>query len=342
MDGRTELCSQNHAHRWSAWKTFNNTNSVNGEMKRHLDFSDLGFVLNDSVVEKSVPRVEAEQISANESTTSLGWVDLRELLPLLGSKDLTHLDTSTFKNLKIVIEWNNKLTELLTNTADAVEMVQPNLVVDVIEDGDLVNKMSSKMSNNINWMEIEHDSFIVPAISNAVNVPINVNNFRLNGFNNKTLGRILISKNLVDDTLLVNGNIVNSFGNMGSIAQTNEKINFVVNGRSLLVGQGLENENSKSAKLIDSWGDCNQIAGGNMMNINNSANLIDFGVGQLDYVGCYIGEKISDLQIAYGREGISNGAGATIQHAQLIVNVFGEVPKSLTMKGGEYNVSYLN
>ena len=65
-------------------------------------------------------------------------------------------------------------------------------------------------------------------------------------------------------------------------------------------------------------------------------------LGQLDYIGAYVGQQISNLQINYERTGLQD---ATLKRATtdiLNVHVYGEVRKAIKIgPNGQYRITYL-
>lgn len=336
MDGKTELCSLREANRWLGFKNLLHPNSVNESVSQDVLKNKIGYHQNsDLQIGQKLP---AEPITADASTTPNGHIDLREVLPLLNK--IEYLDTKTFPNLKLVVEYETNINNVVNNTANPVSTIQPDLIVDVVMDDGLASQMSSESSGVIVWNEIEHDEYILPA-SVAVQPPIN---HRINGFNNKNLERMVIVKTNLNPADDVNANAVRGAGNMGSISNVDEKINVNVNGKSTFTYNGVEGDNSRLALMNDTWGEMNVFVGANKENLRNVDNLVEDGVnlkGTYDYFGCYIGEEIKDLQISHGRKGIPNGGNPLNANNDQRVHIYGEITKSLVIKGGEYVVSYV-
>jgi hypothetical protein len=190
-------------------------------------------------------------------------------------------------------------------------------------------------------MELEKDELHVNAVavSGTVNELEQKNNLKVNAFNNKTLGRLLLVKkdNNVDNTF--NGNDIVGSGNNGSKGLYLQRTQYRVNGRNILAGQGIEGNNQRQALLCDTWGDTNQTTGGNVLGCDVSDFCAVIG-GDADYEGVLVGEMVKDLQIQLDRTGVYN-AGTQKQNINaLSVDVYGEVSKSIQFKGDEYMVSY--
>ena len=64
-------------------------------------------------------------------------------------------------------------------------------------------------------------------------------------------------------------------------------------------------------------------------------------LGQLDYMGTYVGEYVSDLQLIYKRTGLQDATLKRPTTAVLTVHAYGEVRKVLMVnKNGTYRISY--
>ena len=64
-------------------------------------------------------------------------------------------------------------------------------------------------------------------------------------------------------------------------------------------------------------------------------------IGHLDYCGLMVNEYINELEVTFKRKSLTND----ITKQQLLLNLFGQVRKSVVMKGGSggqrYNVMYV-
>lgn len=202
---------------------------------------------------------------------------------------------------------------------------------------------------------IEHDRVVLDAIPG--NDTEQERTFNVNGFNNKTLHRLLIVNTptqtpapRADETAFSQ-----VYGNLGSAAQHNEEIMVRVNGSNKLPRDGLTRPNQRLAMLTDTWGTCNAYPGSNVTWLYNSANTdanqendnagvvlnpLD-RIGHLDYCGLMVNEYINELEVTFKRKSLTND----ITKQQLLLNLFGQVRKSVVMKGGSggqrYNVMYV-
>ena len=131
---------------------------------------------------------------------------------------------------------------------------------------------------------------------------------------------------------------------MGSLAQFKFKTNYVVNGSNILTSKGVQGEAQRLALLCDTWGNVNIVPNSHIFGGQGNDNLYQDGVNrkaQLCYDGVFVGERIRDFKIDIERVGIHNGGTQLQQNNQLNVHIWGEVSKSLNVKNGMYNLTYL-
>ena len=347
MNGQTELSSCRNANLWLGFKNMINPNSVNESVGQRVKTNGLGFYIKGDTNTMGEKRLASnDNIDTTTDTTQQGHLDLRIILPLLNS--VQSLNNTLFPQLKIVIEWEQDRRKMTTNDTNDYTTITPILIVDVIQDEGVKNNSMASFPSSTIWSEIEHDEFIIPSVGVSATATKleQSSSFKVNGFNNKSLGRLVMMKQDANPANLVDsgtGNVI-GFGNVGSLAQNQEVINWVVNGRNLLSGEGLSSNSQRLAMLCDTWGSVNLIPNGNVNGGRNNAFVSD-GVnrcGQLDYSGIYVDENINDLQLNYKRTGIYNTAGAQIQNNNsLRVHIFGEVSKVLNVKNGEFNIAYV-
>ena len=128
---------------------------------------------------------------------------------------------------------------------------------------------------------------------------------------------------------------------LGSTSQYNQKVQIRVNGQNKYPRDGVTRPNQRLAKLTDVWGTCNSFPGSNEIYLSNAANVVAEinRIGNYDYFGCHIGEKVEDLQIDYSRE---NVATMNLRYnQQLMLNLFAEAQKQIAVGSGGYSVKYI-
>jgi len=187
----------------------------------------------------------------------------------------------------------------------------------------------------------------------------------VNGFDNKVCGRMVLMKAFSSNVAIdVAGNKCAGFGRLISKAMVREKINFRINGQTILPNGGLDKPSKKAFMLHDTWGDFNMIHYGNQPAIGSNiptavhhfvgvpadshlgidANDSD-RVGAMDYIGMdFGGRRIVQLQLDYTRGLVRDATGVdnTQEARGLDLHMFVEVQKTLVMDGkGSYLVKYV-
>ena len=370
-DGRRELDSLREANRYLGFTNLLYPNEVNQSQRHKLVKHNIGYSIDDS--KKIQQRFQLDlnggaedQTTANNNegdSTRLGYLDLRQALPLL--QNMIYLDTDqTFKNLKVVIEFETKIEKVLTNNANAFNVEAPILIADEILDPNMRMKLAKEMTGAV-WNCIEHDQFQV-----AGNLSVNADadtraveqttNKKVDGFNNKQVSRVVIMKERTDQANLINANNVVGFGQLSSVAQHKEKVQVVLNGKPLFAGNdGIENEGYKAQLLSMTFGNINLAPYDNLECIGSDspvansvhktgvrplvANKQSNETGGLNYIGFSIEDKINDLQVTYKRTNVkyTNGEANQPLNAPLNIHLYAEVRKQITISGGNYQINYV-
>ena len=341
-DGKQILSALNRQQFYRGFLNQNKVNSVNEKVASYLDCTGLGFSINGT--SRKVEKVSASHVvNTTNATTDTAWLDMREIFPILGQ--MTHLPTAVFKNLRLVIEYEMG-SQVSNATNNTLTTLRPVLAVNVMTNPAVVDALNKKMLA-VSWLEVEHDQFNIPsAPSNVDNVEQTLA-IKLNGFNAKRLERMLIVKEIANSALEENANVTLGFGQFSSQAVFKQKFQLRVNGRNMFPrASGIQGENEMLAHVAESYGDCNCYPGSNQYGLDISS-IVAKGravLGQLSYIGVYVGEKIADLQIDFSRTGLADTGGAGGKRAttdELRAHVFGEVRKQLTMStNNTYTISY--
>jgi len=351
LDGKTELSSLNNAALYRGFLNVNKRNdeiaSVNGRLAR----SQMGYEVSDEGILVG-PDVEGTDIisavGSNEDEINLGYLDLRDVFPMLAS--VSHLPTAVFKNLRIEITFTPDMAakNLISPDNNGGEVgTRPVLGVDVLENPAIVNRLNKQLEN-ASWMEIEHDRFRIPATATnggaADQDVVQNTNVKINGFNNKRIQRLLLVKQLNDPAMWNTYNVIDAFGIYGSQNFYKETLQIRVNGRNIFPRQGLVGSNERLASLTDNFGPMLSWPASNEQGVD-STNLVernDDYAGQLDYDGVLIGDYINDLQIQIGRTGTHTADIRKPNTAEIQVHCFAEIMKTLRLnKDGSYNISYV-
>ena len=353
-DGNTKISQQTNFSRWTTFNKLRNSNEANHNVQGFLTGSSLGFVVNDSydTVSDTVPS-KCPQISIihdfehkdAEDVTFNGWLDLKGCLPYLQA--VPFLTTKVFKNLRVVLEYDQSIFTGADST------VMPFLVVDEMMSEDVKSKLMKEIKN-VDYVEIEHDSFQVSSVEpSSSNKLVEQTNFKqIRGFNNKVVNRVVVMNepqnvlNALQDTIAFND---------GSQLCFRQKNNIRLNGRQLAVGSGINTPARALAQLTDVWGSCNVVANKQFVSTSHIADgipLYDATLNKLldkfDYRCFRLSERVSNLEVTFERTGVfdatypQNEQLLIPMNARMVVHVFGECLKRLTInKDGSYLVGYV-
>lgn len=371
LDGRIELDSVRFYNRFAAFQNINNTNRYNVDIGGNVQKSSNGYLLEDGRTVRdqegaafdSKARVAGAGGAGAPSERDEAIVDLRVVLPMLNN--ITYLDTSVFKNLKIVIEWETDIKTMLAADNVTLATQTPTLIVDEIVSDSIVAGLKSKLQNVV-WNAIEHDMFQVndatasAGLLGAGAIQEQRTNVTINGYDNKYVERVLICKSFSDKTKNFVGNAIMGIGDAGSYAQQEEAIQIQVNGKPLFTGSGLDKPATKQMLLHQTWGECNIPPFGAAENIgldngasvnfegcllretvNAQANSQSNRVGQYDFVGFTINNRINSLRIEHKRHILQDAFAIQRNNLGLDVHFYCEVRRGLTIGASDYNVKYL-
>ena len=126
------------------------------------------------------------------SKTGKASVYANEMLPILNA--LPYLDTSVFKNLRLVVEYNMTAASIIReNQGDVLTTIRPLLVVEEVIDPGQVASVQGKMGNVV-YENVETDRNLLPSLSTITVDTEQTTNFHVNSFNNKTLFDTIFKK----------------------------------------------------------------------------------------------------------------------------------------------------
>ena len=349
LDGATELSGLTNVQLYRGFLNVNSSNSSRESVGSNLSKSSVGWsVIGDSNVIGRVAHVDkANTNDAVNHTSFQGYLKLAEVFPILNS--LTHLPTAVFKNLNIVIETTaSKAAQVLNDISVNFSGSRPLLACDILVNPAIVNKLNGAL-NNARWLEVEHDRFNIPqtatnggAADQGITQPVNVT---INGFNNKHLERVVIVKEVANAVSTQYNNDVVGWGRYASQACYGQTVQFRLNGRNILPRAGITGNNERLAYVVDTYGDCVAYPSSNIYSVSATQSGDTIGdagyVGGMDYIACYLGAYINNLQINYSRVGLESTDDLRATTQLLFAHVFGEVAKSLIVKGdNSYNIVY--
>jgi hypothetical protein len=386
FDGNVELTSLQNAHLWAGWRQFTHSNQYNESIGSYYagnlvsnefgarDLSELatGTGANASVSGARIVRGSIRSFTTNtiEDTTYKGTMKMAEILDLLSN--MPYIDTSVFKNFRIVIEYHST-TDISLNSQyieksnpASITTTRPFLVCEEML-GENAEAVMGKVQP-IEYIVIEQDIADLEAVAPDVTgprvadtaTPLQPKTYHISGFNNKTVEKMLIWKQPVNPANIQlatanNGRDV-GWGVYNSMAFLGEKVQIRVNGRNIWARSGLDRPNQRLAACVDAWTDYGSLATfanglspqtpdatSRSVSVKADGNQ-DLGVQ--DFIGVDIGlEKVQDLQIDFERRGFfAQDATQTNQskyNTQYNIRIFAEVRKMIVPKaGGGYDVRY--
>lgn len=360
LDKGIEIDSCKFCSNLQGFKNLNKSPRHNGKVAVHLRNSELGFTHNSVASTTSsntsiVSNIKSMKLSAN--TNKGGGADanvyLGEFLPIL--KSLNVLSTQMFRHLKLIIEYENVKSRVIIDNQDKTyNTAVPVLVIDEVVEKEAQQKLLGAMQS-IRWVSYEHDRFDIPANTPGGNaVAEQTVDVKLNGLKNKTIGRVLVVKQLANDndTSVNANNAIIGFGNVGSIQCVQEKYQLRVNGANILPEQGITKYNEQLALLAQTYGDitmlpfshCGSIPSG--LQGNKLTDKDVNGAKQLGYFGIAVNDFVQDFQLTYKRENNSFASdiannGQVYTNAHLTGHVYFEVNKMLQLQGGAYRIMYV-
>lgn len=275
LDGNEELDALRNVGNWLTFKNSLRTNSQNDNVFKDMVGGSVGWATGAT---GELLSNENKLVRPAGDSSALGTLDLREIFGILNN--VSHLSTKLFPNLRVVIEYhlaNDALVSNQTNVADLAKSI-PILIVDEIVDDALVASLD-KQFNQASWVAIEHDQSQmaeVPGVrGQSVDTAVVQNsNLRINGFQNKAVSRIMISKvyqnksNYIYDVKADGSSTaMRGFSQYGSKALHKEEFNLRVNGRNVLAGRGVNTPAAMTMLCADTWGDLNMCPGANVESV---------------------------------------------------------------------------
>tara|TARA_R110002153_G_scaffold185499_1_gene338591 strand:- start:3532 stop:4863 length:1332 start_codon:yes stop_codon:yes gene_type:complete len=375
QDDNEVLDSLNEANRWLGFKMYNQENQVSMDINNAVAKNCLGSAMlgvgsgttgQGAKIDEWKPRVSSTAQIGGAVNNSQAWLDLKLALPLLSSME--SLDTRVFKKLKLVVEYSNDLDDYMIEADDTNSAtLEAQLVVDEIIDPK--EREAQAFSGGVSYKSIEHDLATIPAlvvdstISNLNPTPTQSTTLRIGGFNNKNVGKVVVMKNPNLVSNYKTGDNNHRGGKFASVCANKQVLNFRVNGATKIAGSGINRDNSRLSYLHDSWGMsssypfCNSTAYNEVQGTDRNIFIKDGNVdiGNLDFYGCAVNDRVLDFQIDYQREGVYSFTTApvvkatddavttaSVYNAQYDMNIYAEVFKNISMnKDGTYSVNYI-
>jgi hypothetical protein len=258
---------------------------------------------------------------SNQANSGSGTVYLHEVLRFFLAKhnvqDVSEefLPLNMFKNqnIELTIEWENNPQIISTQTAAINTFTQPVLLFDAIE-------LSSPVYEALNSIKqpilLKYDTWQTESLIYGAGGNLSANvvstQERLNQCNGKMLKRVAL--------LNQGSDVVNDLGLVTkSTALPNEKIQLIVNGRSLF-DYRLEDSAEKVSNFVNVWGDYVSGLGGRQFNFdagnyltnktsnNQGAGQASAIVGNASLMGAMVNKRVEymDVDISHTGSGDPN------------------------------------
>jgi len=355
MSGGVELDSCRFANYYMSWKNVNQSNEENRNRRYKLAQNNLGFQLTNQLFVSG--QGAATQIATSTSSSEEAAIlNLMEVLPLLEA--IMIFNTDLIPNLKVVIEYNTDLQLIKKTTTNVGTISAPILIAEEILDDKVISE-SAKLQG-VSWESPEQDTFVLPA-GTAGTIQKVVQ--RVNAFDNKRVSKLVMMKHLFPVSANFNGANALGFGPYASQVQHQEEVNFIVNSKPVFP-RNIKERAEKARHLSSAWGPVNILPYGNQSSIGNNKNgtTIAVGarigipfpantpaapqpamkVGQQDYTGVALNTKINQLEIAYQRLPLTDGATPKRQTDALEFRIIAMVQKAIKFnKNGPPSVAYM-
>ena len=365
-DGGKQLDAIDNFPLWMAFKAYNKSNKTNLDLDSVLSCSDMGnyIIENDNSSGQIVPwNPVARDMKAEEADTSKGWLDLN-CLPFL--KNMKFIDTSLFKNLTLTIYYNSNYDQMIAKTTTTTtKSTRPFMIADVIL-SDPNNSIPKYKGHSYDSVESDVVNIPKPATMPTSVSILQKKSEKVNGFNNKTIKRMMIMKVPLDSVVYkdATSKANTRTGSLCSVTNVNEKLQVYVDGKSLFPQSvdGLTKPNQRLKYLHDSWGECSSFPFLNDLayDTNAQATLRDSFpdgnkmISMMDVYGFDVYKTpISEITLDFSRENIfvEKTTGGTVASDVLTENcisniaqnmyIFAEVPRDIVLDGnGSYNVVY--
>ena len=348
LDGRTELSAIRNFAPYGFFKNLRRSNDINKSNDGYLKRNELGYEING--VNNKVDAIynRGKSNTAASGLTDSAYVDMRDLLPLLNAVPI--LPTSVFRNLIVEIEFeSNTANQVIYKTDGTVTILRPILAVDYIEDPRLMEPMMGMLMQGVNWREVEHDNYVIPAVALGTDIEqVQSTSNNSLGFIGKRMGNLLVSKQFVDKSKEVGtGGSANQVLGFGAVASSQavlkEQVQVRLNGRAVFPGAGgVGGANAMLGTVVDAYGELQCSPGSNQYLWNQADTLNDDEnqVGQSSFIACEVGARIADLQLTLSRTNNQDTNPRDATNAALVVNLYADIEKVIVFNGGQYSVIY--
>jgi len=249
FDGNVELQSTQLAASWCGWNQSRKSNSSLKDLQSMLIGNARGTIFEglDPTANGAAgrtygktlrPFVSAQGGNLVLSSSGKASIYANEFLPILNA--LPYLDTSIFKNLRLVVEYSMGGGSIVReNQGEILSTARPLLVVEEVVDPTQVAAVMGKMGN-IAFDNVETDRNLVPGLTAITSETLQQTNFHVNSFNNKKVGKILIWKQSQLGSNGGSGAADYQNGTYDSVGLFKEGTQIRVNGQNLMAKNGNE------------------------------------------------------------------------------------------------------
>ena len=354
-DGNKLLDQILEADLYKAFQTFNKSNNESLSVDAYLDKTEYGFSisLNDTWQSFNTNQPDPRDIKiypppVEGAVGEKSWFSLKGFLPFLSAS--LYVPTTVFKNLRLVINWKSpaELKALSENQSLTYETLENTaLIVDELNEGDA--KMAAiKNYKGVVFNAIEHDRVVVDAVTpSADSTHVQDKSYLVNGFNNKTVERLIAIQSPTDPSTYTNSSgLLVGGGRVSSMSQLDNAFQYRVNGANKLPRDGFTRKNQRLAALVDAMGECALPSGANYVYFPNAIPQKEFDIqtdspimSHLDWTALEVREPVKELIVNYKRRGVHGNADL---NQQLLLNLFGECTKAVSVDAnGRYVIQYL-
>ena len=344
FDGRNVLTQQRNFNDHMAFMNLKHSNAVNHQINRNKLGHSIGYknfyvgangathytrqTFVSDAINNSLDNADTPQGVKKASINLQDVLNMLNVVPVLSDK--------VFNQLRLVIEYETDYSKRLNvNNVTNTTATRPLLVVDKVMNDSMSAALRGQISN-AQWTEYEQDRIFVDSVA-AGTQEISV---KVNGYNNKTLERLRISKRYQDNAKNFNGANIRGYGPYQSVLGLREGFNVRPNGRNIMPRSHVEGQNRMLALLSDTYGPLNLKEDDNAYLHSSIPSLSTTKQGQLSFLGLYVGEKIQDLKVSFKRDFEANTDDPAPQNDALRLDLEGEVVKQMEVRNGNYLISY--
>lgn len=326
---------------FSAFTAYNKSNQANSDVAKILSRNGLGFVYerqpnalngasNNITIKETFPNAP-DTPRPSQETTSMGFLNLREIFPLLKAMEFVH--SGLFKNLRVVIEYS-VAGSVTAGLGEITQTTLPILVADCIQDPKVAEKWLSEFKQQ-SWISNEVESVVVPA---STTIGIQSQKYRLTGALGKTVNYMLVQKKGSTGLSAL-------YDNHASETMIDETFQVRCNGEDILPESGVISSNQRLALLHDTFGVCNTHTCAAELPMYTATSFIEGAadrVGRLDYFGCIVNQKVGSLDLLYSRRILTPAFGAPAKYSGAVtLNVFYGIVKQIVKDKDGYQVVYV-